>query len=79
MQWEVERSSSFEYRSALGAAFLAGLHAGVWHEIDEVTAMWSPDRVFYPKKSARETQLRYQGWQNAVRRSRGLSINEITG
>jgi len=75
LQAEVERSSLFEHRSALGAAFLAGLQAGVWHELDEVAAMWSPDRVFYPKKSATETRLLYQGWQDAVRRSRGLSIS----
>jgi len=75
LQCEVERSSSFEYRSALGAAFLAGLHAGIWHDIDEIATMWSPGRVFYPQKPANETQLLYQGWQDAVRRSRGLSIS----
>lgn len=74
LQAEVERSSSFEHRSALGAAFLAGLQSGVWHELDEVATMWTPDRIFYPKKPERETRLLYQGWQDAVRRSRGLSI-----
>ncbi len=75
LQTEVERSSSFAHRSVLGAAFLAGLHAGIWHGLDEVAAMWTPDRVFYPQKPASETQLLYQGWQDAVRRSRGLSIS----
>ena len=74
LQSKVERSSSFGQRSALGAAFLAGLHSGVWHELDEITAMWNPDRVFYPQKPASETRLLYQGWQDAVKRSRGLSI-----
>jgi glycerol kinase len=75
MQCEIERSSSFKNRSALGAAFLAGLHAGFWHDLDEIAAMWSPNQVFYPQKNASETYERYQGWQDAVSRSRGRFIS----
>jgi len=75
LQCEVERSSSFEYRSALGAAFLAGLHAGIWQDIDEIATMWSPGRVFYPQKDASETRELYNGWLDAVMRSRGRFIS----
>lgn len=78
LQTAVERSSSFGHRSALGAAFLAGLHSGIWHGLDEVAAMWHPDRVFYPQKPASETEGLYQGWQDAVCRSRGLTVGEKT-
>lgn len=73
LQTQVERSSSSEYRSALGAAFLAGLHTGQWPNLDALTTMWNPDHVFYPIKDQRETRQLYRGWQDAVKRSRGHS------
>jgi glycerol kinase len=73
LQTQVERSSSSEYRSALGAAFLAGLHTGQWPNLDALTTMWNPDQVFYPIKDQRETRQLYRGWQDAVKRSRGHS------
>jgi len=76
LQCEVERSSSFEFRSALGAAFLAGLQAGIWHNLDEIKGMWSPARVFYPRKHESETRELYNGWLDAVERSRGRFIRQ---
>jgi glycerol kinase len=76
LQSEVERSGEFGHRSALGAAFLAGLCMGEWQGLDEVASMWHPDKVFYPKKPARETEELYEGWKEAVNRSRGLAVRK---
>jgi glycerol kinase len=56
--------------TALGAAFMAGLHAGVWNDLDEVEALWQPERRFTPAlDDARRTQL-LANWHRAVERSR---------
>lgn len=53
--------------SALGAAFLAGLHAGVFRDIDQLGQL-SIGRQTYSPAQARENVLKgYQGWQQAVR------------
>jgi glycerol kinase len=54
--------------TALGAAFLAGLHQGVWSSTDEVAAAWQLDRQFDPHPSD-ATEPGYQGWRRAVERS----------
>ena len=54
--------------TALGAAFLAGLGAGVWKDRDELADAWRLDRRFEP--GPRDEQA-YARWQAAVERSRG--------
>ena len=56
--------------TALGAAFLAGLHAGVYDSLDDIAALWAEDRRFDPKSDARTVDTLYEGWQNAVARVR---------
>jgi glycerol kinase len=73
LQAPVVRSSSSDSRSALGAAFLAGIHTGQWSNLESLATMWKPDQVFYPLKGQRESRQLYQGWQDAVKRSRGHS------
>ena len=54
--------------TALGAAFLAGLRAGVFSSLDQIAALWHCDRRFSPvMPSARRASL-YAGWLDAVRR-----------
>jgi len=56
--------------SALGAAYLAGLSAGIWRTLNEITALPRPHDRFEPKMDrARQTEL-YDGWQEAIRRTR---------
>src|SRR6185503_8960536 len=43
----VERPKVTE-TTALGAAFLAGLHAGLWPSLEALSATWSLDRAFRP-------------------------------
>lgn len=53
--------------TALGAAYLAGLTAGVWSNTDEIAEHWQIERVFEPMISRDEAGQRMFGWENAVR------------
>jgi len=55
--------------TALGAAFLAGLGAGVWSESD-LARLWKLDREFEPKMSRDQAGAMQAGWRRAVERSR---------
>ena len=55
--------------TALGAAFLAGLGAGVWSTKEEAASAWSLDLEFRPADRARAEGM-YEGWLRAVDRSR---------
>ena len=54
--------------TALGAAFLAGLGAGVWSSKEEAASAWSLDREFVPGDTA-TAEARYVEWRRAVDRS----------
>ncbi|MCA0301952.1 MAG: glycerol kinase GlpK [Proteobacteria bacterium] len=56
--------------TALGAAFLAGLHAGLWPSLEALAEGWALDRAFRPAENAASRDRRYAGWQDAVRRVR---------
>jgi glycerol kinase len=56
--------------TALGAAFLAGLGAGVWSSTDELRDTWRLDRRFEPAPGARDDG-RHARWRAAVDRARG--------
>ena len=56
--------------TALGAAYLAGLHAGYWSDQDELARLWSEDRVFEPALEDAARAKGYRGWQRAVERAR---------
>ncbi len=55
--------------TALGAAYLAGLQAGVWGSMEEVAAHWRADREFTPEDSA-AAETGYARWRRAVDRAR---------
>ena len=63
----VERSRSAEV-SPLGAAFLAGLAAGISDE-SEITALIPPRDRFEPQTDEGERRDQYRAWQAAVRRT----------
>ena len=56
--------------TALGAAFLAGLGAGVWEEGD-LGHLWKLDREFEPRMSRDQADSLQARWREAVDRSRG--------
>jgi len=58
--------------TALGAAFLAGLGAGVWTDGD-LADLWKLDREFEPNMSRDQADSLQAEWRRAVQRSRGWS------
>ena len=66
----VARPSVIE-TTALGAAYLAGLGAGVWKSLDALTARHTLDRTFTPAMPAATRARLYDGWRRAVERARG--------
>ena len=56
--------------TALGAAYLAGLGAGVWSSMDEVAANWEVEARVMPTASRAAADSAYALWQRAVDRSR---------
>jgi len=55
--------------TALGAAYAAGLAAGVWPSLERLRALWAPDRTWKARIDANERDKRYQRWQKAVART----------
>ena len=56
--------------TALGAAYLAGLAAGVCPAPEEFAKNWALQRRFEPRIDEAVRARRYAGWQEAVRRTR---------
>jgi glycerol kinase len=56
--------------TALGAAYLAGLGAGVWQDSD-LEGLWKLDREFVPTISQDQADSMQHRWRQAVERSRG--------
>jgi glycerol kinase len=65
----VERPKVIE-TTAAGAAFLAGLGAGIWKSGADVERVRRVDRVFEPSMSASARGRLYDGWKAAVARVR---------
>ncbi len=65
----VERPQVTE-TTALGAAFLAGLAAGLWPSLEALSRTWVLDRAFKPAEDTISRDRRYAGWKDAVRRVR---------
>ena len=55
--------------TALGAAYLAGLGAGIYQSPQELAARWKIDRTFEPRMSRDEAAARMAGWERAVRQT----------
>jgi glycerol kinase len=57
--------------TALGAAYLGGLGAGVWKSADELTGQWQIDRRFEPRLDPALARTMRSRWRDAVERSKG--------
>jgi glycerol kinase len=66
----VERPAINE-ATALGAALLAGLQAGVFASPEEIGRGWRRERIFEPALEPARREELYAGWQRAVRRLMG--------
>jgi len=67
LQVPVVRPETVE-TTALGAAFLAGLQAGVYDSLEDISKLWQVDRRFKPKLPSARADSLYAGWQKAVAR-----------
>ena len=57
--------------TALGAAYLAGLAAGVWESREELSRLWRCDTTFSHAMDARHRERLLADWHRAVERCRG--------
>jgi glycerol kinase len=55
--------------TALGAAYLAGLAAGVYRGTDELAALWKAQRRFVPASDASRAAEAMARWEHAVRQA----------
>lgn len=56
--------------TALGAAYLAGLQAGLYRDLAEIASHWRSQQRFEPQMDEQRRAHLYQGWLDAVRRVR---------
>jgi glycerol kinase len=54
--------------TALGAAYLAGLKAGIFSSTAELANMWHCEQRFTPKIDNRQRNLLYEKWLGAVKK-----------
>jgi glycerol kinase len=62
--------------TALGAAYLAGLHTGVWSSREEIAAQWQIQRRFEPRMARSEAAGLLERWHEAVSRTRRWSSDK---
>jgi glycerol kinase len=74
----VDRPRNLE-TTATGAAYLAGLQAGIYPPPEEVASLWKLDRRFTPSMKAAEREAKLAGWRDAVRRTLYHMINRAGG
>ncbi len=55
--------------TSLGAAYMAGLKAGVWSRAEELANLKEVDRVFEPAMSLPEREVLLAGWRKALRQT----------
>ncbi|MNM09217.1 Glycerol kinase [compost metagenome] len=71
---EVTRTTHAE-TTALGAALLAGLAAGIWSR-EELRGFNQAEQTFVPLMAEEEREARYAVWQDAVHRTMGWEKHE---
>ncbi|WP_438960244.1 glycerol kinase GlpK [Nereida sp.] len=65
---QVDRPEVLE-TTALGAAWLAGMQAGIYPNQAGFAENWALDRRFEPKMTKNDRSQKYAGWKDAVRRT----------
>lgn len=55
--------------TAVGAAYLAGLHQDIYPQPQEFAASWKRDKRFSPMLAEDIRARKYEGWQDSVRRT----------
>ncbi|NLV74157.1 MAG: glycerol kinase GlpK [Chloroflexi bacterium] len=57
--------------TSLGAAYLAGMAAGIWLNLEALRALWRSDRIYQAQWSAAERERGWRMWQRAADRAQG--------
>jgi glycerol kinase len=78
LQVPVERPVVTE-TTALGAAQLAALGAGLHKNLGDISRHWKRDRLFEPRMDETASNELYEGWQDAVERVRSRSMSTVIG
>ena len=65
----VERPEVTE-TTALGVAYLAGLQAGLYRDLEEIASHWHRQQRFAPRMAGEHRDKLYAGWLDAVKRVR---------
>ena len=66
----VQRAKVME-TTALGAAYLAGLHAGIWKTREDIASSWGVDREYIPAMEEEEKEKLASKWHKAVKMCAG--------
>ena len=66
---EIQHSAMNE-TTALGVAYLAGLHVGIYVSLESLTDLWCSEQQNRPNMSVAQREQRYDGWRKAVDRTR---------
>jgi glycerol kinase len=66
----VERPRILE-TTALGVAYLAGLHIGAFNDVSDITERWRLDARFQPAMAPDERSRNLAGWKEALRKTLG--------
>jgi glycerol kinase len=53
--------------TAQGAAYLAGLHIGIWKDFSQIKHLWKAERKFSPQMSTDKVYNLKQKWAKAVK------------
>lgn len=56
--------------TALGAAFVAGLQAGIYQSLDQISSLWKLEHSFKPQQNKSWRDQQYARWLDAVKRTR---------
>ena len=69
LQIQVVRPKEIE-TTGMGAAYLAGVGAGIWKNTSEIQKIWQKDQEFTPKISKKKLALRLKKWNRAVEKAK---------
>ncbi|HEY8899922.1 MAG TPA: glycerol kinase GlpK [Chthoniobacterales bacterium] len=69
----IERPKNVE-TTALGAAMMAGLGAGVWSSLDELSKVREVEKKFSPVTTAKQRRERLKTWRRAVKRAQNWIV-----
>ncbi|MDX1527700.1 MAG: glycerol kinase, partial [Gammaproteobacteria bacterium] len=58
--------------TAMGAAYLAGLGAGIYDSLDHISKHWQLERRFEPVIDTEKRKILIDGWRRAVSK-----VNEV--